>query len=431
MVRSVADLSRWLASRPPRAYLVAGWVLFGLCCYPGHLSFDSTMQLYTVRSGDFTEHAPVMTAIWSLLEWIAAGPFPMLALQSGLFLFGLHGLLRRVLAPRPAALLAAGVLMFPPVFSPMAVIWPEALTAGALLAGAAAVLEPSWRWKLAGGLSFALACACTPVIALALAPLVFLGIPALPRGQRVALALGAVVAVALAARVADLALTVEDHHGWHQDLVLVDLAGTLKRSHTRDPSALAGLTVVDASRIGHGREVFDAWTLVNGPHRLIEPIRTDAEVDAVVTAWRRAVAAHPRAYLLHRWALFKQLLGFARHWDPVYDGFGDPALLEPLHHRATPSALQDGWNAVVHLVARTPLFRPWLYLALAVIAIVLARRQRLLRNLAISGLVYELVLLGLATGPDFRYSHWLVTAVTIALAAYAVARRPSWRASDG
>jgi hypothetical protein len=430
VARSVAALWRWFASRRPRAYLITAWVVFLLNCYPGYLSFDSSMQLFAVRTGVFTDYVPVMTGIWSLLEWIAAGPFPMVVLQSGLFLFGMYGILRHVVTARAAAVTAGALLLFPPVFSPVAVIWPESLMAGALLAGTAAVLESSWRWKATGALLFALACACKPEIALALAPLVFLGIPALPRGQRVALALGTVVAVALAARVAELALTDDDHHRWHQDLVLVDLAGTLRRSHTSDRRALAGLTIVDASRMAHGREAFDSWPLVNGPHRLVEPIRTGAEVDAVVRDWRAAVARHPSAYILHRWSLFKQLLGFAREWEPVYDGFGDPELLAPLHHRASPSDWQRAWNAVVHLAARTPLFKPWLYVILAVAGIALAWRQRLLRNLAISGLVYEIALFGLAPTADYRLSHWLVTTATIAIAAYAASRHAAWQRVD-
>jgi len=419
---------RWLASRRPRTYLIAGWVAFVLFCYPGYLSFDSSMQLFAVRTGTYTDYAPVMTGIWSLLEWVAAGPFPMLVLQSGLFLFGLHGILRHLLSPRAAAVTAAGILLFPPVFSPMAVIWPESLMAGALLAAVACLLSPSRRAKIAGGVLLAIACACRPEIALAIAPLVFLGIPAMVRWQRVAVALGIVVALALVARVGDLALTDDDHHRWQQDLLLVDLAATLHRTHVKDASALHGLTVVDPAAVTRGREPFDSWPLVTGPHRLVDPITSDDARDAVIADWQHVVAAHPNAYLFHRLNMFKHLLGDMPGWMPVYDEFGDPALLAPLHHRALPSDLQDAWNGVVHLFARTPLFKPWLYLLLAIVALVLARRQRLLRNLAISGLVFELAMFFLAPGAEYRNSHWLVTTTTLALVAFAVARKPEWRA---
>src|SRR5579862_9430353 len=113
-----------------RTILFAGWIAFVLGCYPGYLTTDSSLQLYTVRSGDFTDYSPMMTALWSALEYVTAGPFPMLALQSGLFLFGLDAILRKLLAPRAAAVTATCVLLFPPVFAVMAVIWPDALMAG-------------------------------------------------------------------------------------------------------------------------------------------------------------------------------------------------------------------------------------------------------------------------------------------------------------
>lgn len=403
--------------------------MFVLLCYPGYLSFDSTMQLYAVRTGVFTDYAPVMTGIWSLLEWVAAGPFPMLLLESGLFLFGLHAILRRVLSPRAAAVLAAAVLLFPPVFSPMAVIWPDSLMAGALLAAAGALLADKLAWKIAGGVLLAIACACRPEIVLAIAPLVFLGLPAMNRWKRAGTAIAIVVVAMLLARVGDLALTDDDHHRWHQDLMVTDIAGTLHRVHAKDPApALEGLRVVNAAELTRHAERFDSYALMNGPSRAIEPIATDAEKTALVADWRAAIRAHPRGYVYHRFAMFRRVLGLAGAWQPVYASFGDFELLAPLHHRAVPSDVQRGWNAFVDLLARTPLFKPWLFLIAAIAAIVLTRRERLLRNLALSGLVYELALFVFAPVAEYRFSHWLVVTSTIALAAYAVARKPAWRA---
>src|SRR5260221_10905741 len=118
---------RWLAARSPRQIVVAGWIVFVLGSYPGYMSKDSATQLFTVRSGDYTDYSPVMTALWGAFEYVFSGPFPMLLLQSGLFLFGLVAILRAVLSPRAAAVTASCVLLFPPVFSVMAVIWPDAL----------------------------------------------------------------------------------------------------------------------------------------------------------------------------------------------------------------------------------------------------------------------------------------------------------------
>src|SRR5260221_643547 len=77
---------RWLAARSPRQIVVAGWIVFVLGSYPGYMSKDSATQLFTVRSGDYTDYSPVMTALWGAFEYVFSGPFPMLLLQSGLFL---------------------------------------------------------------------------------------------------------------------------------------------------------------------------------------------------------------------------------------------------------------------------------------------------------------------------------------------------------
>jgi hypothetical protein len=125
----------------------------------------------------------------------------------------------------------------------------------------------------------------------------------------------------------------------------------------------------------------------------------------------------------------KTLLGLGASFAPVWDSFGDPGLMQPLHHRASSSDWQRGWQAIVRGVGATPLMRPWLYLLLAIVAIVLARRDAMLRALAIVGLTYEVSLFVLAPLTDYRYSHLLVTTTTLVLVALAVARRWAARAA--
>ncbi len=414
----------------PRTILLAGWILFALGCYPGYLSFDSTMRFYAVRTGVYTDDAPVMTGIWSALEYVMAGPFPMLALQSGLFLFGLYGVLRRFIAPQAAAVTAALVLLFPPVFSPMSCIWADSLMAGALLAAAAVIGEPSWRWKAVAGVLLVVACACRMQVVLALAPIVFLGLPPLPRWKRAGAAIAATLGIALLAAAASWALVDEDHHSWRQDLMVTDIVGTMRRAHVANSSALAGLTVLPGAhaRIASQHEAYDPWPLVHGDTRIVEPLADDAQAAALFADWRHVVAAHPGPYLVHRWAMARRLLGFSGHPPPVFDDFGARELIGPLHHRASASDWEVGMQAIVDLFAATPLFRAWFYVPLAVLALLLARRHKLLRNLAISGITYEVVQFFVAPETDFRFSHWFVAVTTIALAGALVARR--WPASE-
>jgi ribose/xylose/arabinose/galactoside ABC-type transport system permease subunit len=111
----------------------------------------------------------------------------------------------------------------------------------------------------------------------------------------------------------------------------------------------------------------------------------------------------------------------------VFQSFGPPDVLAPLHHRAIPSDWELGVQKIVRGVAKTPLFWPWIYLVLGALAIFFARKSPLFRNLAIAGIAYQVAVLFTAPSTEYRYAHWLVTAVTIALVAVLVARRSSWR----
>ena len=50
---------------------------------------------------------------------------------------------------------------------------------------------------------------------------------------------------------------------------------------------------------------------------------------------------------------------------------------------------------------------------LALLLLPVARKYRDVLALLLSGIAIDLTLLPLASSPDFRYSHWLVTSVTI------------------
>ncbi|HEX5064283.1 MAG TPA: hypothetical protein VFV99_33140 [Kofleriaceae bacterium] len=427
---------RWTSELSPRTWLLVGWVIFGLCSYPGYLSIESGLQLYNVRTGVYSDaFSPVMTGLWSLLEVVFAGPAPMLALQSGLFLFGLAAILRTILSPRAAALTACGVLLFPPVFAVMAVIWPDPLLASALVAGTGALLQHRRAWRITGGILLAFACACRPEVTVALAPIVFLFVPKGVWSKRVGLTIAVVVGLSSVARITEWVLTDDVSLEWQQQLLLPDVVSTIRKGHP-NPATLdrlvAGLpkaATPDADdRLVRGRDALDVWTLTHGEKRVFEPIATEEQAEAMRAAWRHAIAQYPLGYLKHRRVMTWHLLGISGKWAPVYDDFGDPELLAPLHHRAIPSDWQLGWQIVVRGVSKTPLFRPWLYVVLAIVLVYFTRKQRVLRALVVSGILYELTWMFFAPSPDYRLSHWLVTTTTIAGIALLVGRR--WPSPD-
>lgn len=431
------SFGRWLSSRPSLWYLFTGWIVFVLGSYPGYMSFDSTMQLFDVRNGVYTDgHAPVMTATWSLLEYIAAGPFPMLALQSGLFLFGVAAILRTQLSDRAAAVTAAAVLLFPPVFAPMAVIWRDSLMTAALLGAAGALLQPSWRWRVAAGVLLVIACSCRHGAVLAIIPLGLLATRDIVWWKRAGIAVAIAVGCAGVARIADKILVDKQTYVAQQSLQMLDLVGTLRRARVTNPQdarqALSGLRIAADDRLTKGLSfrgyTHDGWTITHGDNRLVEPVDTESESAALERNWRAAIRKYPRAYWSHRYGMTKQMIGLGNYaWMPIYDGFGEPDLMAPLHHRATTSDWQVGMQTFVRLFENTPLFKAWLYLVLAVLLLFVVRRRPLLVILLASGLAYFVALIFLATSPEYRATHWVIAATSIALAARLVHLRPQWQ----
>ncbi|HUS30306.1 MAG TPA: hypothetical protein VMZ53_17480, partial [Kofleriaceae bacterium] len=224
----------WLTTRRPRAYLFAGWILFVLGSYPGYMNSESILQLYTVRSGDYSDFSPMMTAVWSILEWVIAGPFGLLALQSALFLFGAWAILATLLRPRVAAVTASLVLLFPPVFSVMAVIWPDPLMAASLLAATGAALQGTKRWIAAAFCFALLACACRPDAVVAVGAILLALVSAPSTLRRVAISLGASIVILLLALGANELATVKDTYVREHNLQMLDIVGTLRRAKIKD-----------------------------------------------------------------------------------------------------------------------------------------------------------------------------------------------------
>jgi hypothetical protein len=69
-----------------------------------------------------------------------------------------------------------------------------------------------------------------------------------------------------------------------------------------------------------------------------------------------------------------------------------------------------------------PIFLPWMYAAVALLLLPLARRHRDVLALLLSGLGLELSLLPFAATADYRYSHWMVVCTCIAAIALTARR---------
>lgn len=417
----------------PRKILVAGYLLFLLYAYPGYLSTESADQLVDARTGSFTDwYSPVMSEVWRLVEWVVTGPFGMLALQSTLVLGGAYHLLRRVVPARAAAIAACGVLLFPPVLAPIAVVWRDSQMAGYLLAGAAAVTSSRRAIRLIGLGLILLACAIHDGAVFAALPVVVLGF-AWRDGQRWwargVIAAAAWAAIAIGAAWLDSALADAVTERPRVALAASDIVGVLRYSAPIDDGELAGTGVVVQGGVQER-----VRALSPRPEESVDGIRgmfgvpDTPEGRASLFAARRAlVLAHRRAYLAARWHVFYRLLGLSSSAlpAPVYASFVE----SPGHRAAIGHAATHGWVQrllvkCVRPLGRTFLFRPYLYLiaAFVLLPIAVITRQRDAAMVLASGIAYELSWFFLAATAAYRLSHWMILCSCLA-AALLIARR--------
>jgi hypothetical protein len=150
-----------------------------------------------------------------------------------------------------------------------------------------------------------------------------------------------------------------------------------------------------------------------------------AQRDAIERAWWRTVEAHPWAYVKHRLVTMSDVIDLGSTHSlgaPVKRRFVDPDYAAKQGLATGSSRIQAKLTRWMTWLARhTPLFVPWIYVALSLVLLPLARRQRDALAILLSGLVLEASLLPLAHGRDFRYSHWMV--ITTMLGAVIVATR--------
>lgn len=406
----------------PRRILLLGWLAFMLYAFPGFLTARSVELLEGAYYWELTDrNPPLVSAIWRLLNAVWYGPAPMLVLQSGCLLFGSYALLRRHVPPRTAAFASAGVLVFPPVMAAMAVIDADCMLAGFLVAGLALVTAEARRWKLAGLGVMLLACGFRDGAALAVFPLVvftFVWDPAHRRALRYPLAIGAWAACALVATGLTNVLPERVYREDESHLAMFDIAGMVARSTMTDAEIRAlgvklvpGQDLPGAARAPRARPS-DLWA---GEAPLFAEPATDDDVEALLAARARLRAHDVGAYAATRWVQTRRLLSGASPSSKVYTRDNISAHQRVASaHGATKSKVQRGLIWFVRLVAKTPLFDPLLYLAIALLSLPFARRSSPALVLFASALLLEVVLAMTTYTAEYRCSTWLVTATMLA-----------------
>jgi hypothetical protein len=411
----------------PYAIVFAAWALLFAYAHPGLLGVDSIYQLVQARSGVYGNwHPPMMAVIWSVLDRIVAGPLLMFVLQTALFAAGLYLLARRYWAPLPASIVAASMLVFPPVFVVLAGIFKDALMAGLLLCGAAGLLAASRPARVAGWLAIALAATMRHNAAIVIVPLVAMIAPLSSKGwKRHAVGAAIGIAISAGALLVDRALTKNDEHPFANMLALADVAGTI--AHAPDlpdgdvRELLAGTPLRATTdlqpRMRALRLERNGWeSLALGDDRMFDLAEDDAHADAIVAAWKRAIAAYPGAYLAHRVRVFDMAMAWSGP-KPDFSSVGN----ENPEHLATVGQVRsyDGFQLAVgrglRVIHRWPIFSPILYLVLAIGLLVVQWRDPLLRGLLGGAVAYALSLTVLSPGGhDYRYVHWLAVVAIFA-----------------
>ena len=162
-----------------------------------------------------------------------------------------------------------------------------------------------------------------------------------------------------------------------------------------------------------------AFRITQGEQRLFSYPKTDAEWAALNRAWKDLVLGNPGAYLAYHWNEYQDLLGMNPQHSPgiLWNLFLEDreGQIDQIDHDATWSGFQWKASAFVYWIgSHTPLFSPWLYMVLAIVFGAALCRDRLTASLLFSGVLYELSYFPVGANPDFRYSHWMITSVTIA-----------------
>ena len=403
----------------------AGYCLTVLIFYPGYSTADARYVYADAMAWHFGDwQSPAMAVLWRLIDPIAPGSPSMFLLTAALYWLA-FGLLAFLAARRSLwlGLAAALVPLVPPAFFFVGMIWRDVLFGVVWLVAAVLVFVAADRSARLRA----------PVQALALL-LVALGVLLRPNAlvaapilaayviwpmrfdlRRVAIAFvpTLVLFYALVPFVYYDLLRAERQNPPHSIMVF-DLGGITHFSgENQFPVAWsADQTALLTSKCYDPVRWDTYWHVEPCPfvmRRLERPNDTIFGTPRLVEAWWQAVSKHPLAYLNHRATFMWQFLAGSNLVLPVWDwldpaaGYGRSPYFTPLvalHDRLQP----------------TLLFRPGLWLALAIAAAVFAWPARstpagaFTIGVTASAVVYVMTFLAVGVASDFRYAYWCVLA---------------------
>lgn len=159
-------------------------------------------------------------------------------------------------------------------------------------------------------------------------------------------------------------------------------------------------------------------------YALVSPFPPKSLEKQLIKDWLTLVAQHPEAYLRHRTHVFSVLLGIGN--PEIYYPY-HPGIDENEFHLKFENISKTELQAYLDLfdeLARSIIYRPWIYLVLALVVAMFCTIRVLRRSgnqalnllsisLAISGILSAVSLFVIATAADYRYITWTILAAML------------------
>ena len=441
------------------AVIAAACAVCLLANLPGHLSYDSVLQLSQGRSGVYNNwHPPIMAWMLGLGDAVVRGPGLFTALDI-LLLYGAL-LALALLEPRgswPGVIVALALALTPDWLIYPGVVWKDVLFAAASAAGFAALAHAAAHWgerRLRLGL-----------IALAI---LLLAVAALARQNGVAvLAVGLLTLAVIAARSSPAApLKAAAAHGGVALLGAAALMGAvtagLQTRSDGEPSRIYQLEdlqtydLAAALRADPNLRLDRLHRVAPELERLIRtegaaaytPVRIDpiaglpdlqkalfdTPPETMTRQWRDLMVQHPLTYLKVRLTAFAWVL-FTPDIDTcvaVYVGADGPsAVMAELGMPTRMDARDEALKAYGEGLMHTPLFSHAFYALIGAAALVVLARRRRPADLAVAGMLlgaaaFTATFFVISVACDYRYLYFPDVAAMAAALYLAAGWRPNW-----
>jgi hypothetical protein len=436
------------------AVLTLGWALTLAISWPGHLSFDSIVQLHDGRTGFYHSwHPPVMAWLLGIGDALMPGTGLYVLFVTTLVFGSFLALLWiRCRASWAAAILAILFVPTPQFLLYPTIVWKDVLFAAATVAGFVSLALAEAHWQQAR-VRFSLLAASFALIVLA----------ALARQNGLIVAVGAAMAfawivareskpaqgimggaVALAAAVG-VALVVSSMLARHSDggegtrtqltlLRFYDLVGAVATNPHMPLDRLADDEPdLEALMRTDGRRLYSAErndTLVGSA--ALQKALAEAEPDAVAAQWRDLMIHHPWLYLRVRARVFGQVLltPDLEGCRPVFTGIEGPAgEMEDLELAPRRDARDLALAGYAKAFMGTPVLSHAAYGVLSILALVVLLRRRLpgdiaMASLLMSALAFAASFFVISIACDYRYLYFLDIAAMCA--AFHLALEPGY-----